>query len=85
MEKCPDIYFDQPVGNKKPDIICTFENQSLLLEVKTLLTARETQKARKTQQETLQSCLGIFPFGKIFKVLSEVHLDDVKKSEGNST
>ncbi|MDE1765079.1 MAG: hypothetical protein KGI27_02270 [Thaumarchaeota archaeon] len=79
MEKCPDISFDQPIGNKRPDIICTFENQILLLEVKTLLTAQETQKARKTEQEILQSCLGIFPFGRIFKVLSEPHLEDIKK------
>lgn len=78
IKKCSDIAFDQPLGNKKPDIICTFENQQLLLEVKTLLTANETQKARKTAREILQSCLGIFPFGRVFKVLSDPHIEDVK-------
>jgi len=79
VAKCSHLAFNEPIGDKKPDISCIFEGQKLLIEVKTLLTAEETKKARKTQQEILQSCHGIFPYGKIFKVLSEQHLKDVKK------
>lgn len=79
VTRCLDLAFNEPVGSKKSDISCIFEGQKLLFEVKTLLTAEETKEARKTQQEILKSCLGIFPYGKIFKVLSEQHLKDVKK------
>src|SRR2546425_2330297 len=57
FDKCSDFVFNEATGDKKPDIRCTFEGLTLLMEVKTLSSADETKKARRTQEEILKSCL----------------------------
>ena len=72
-----NVEFEPKVGCKKPDLLCLSGDSRFLIEVKTLATADETSKARRTSAGVMDACRPVFPFGHIFKPLSEPHLEEV--------
>ena len=53
------------------------DDSKFLIEVKTLATADETSKAIRTTTGVMDACRPVFPYGHIFKPLSESHLEEV--------
>ena len=72
-----NVEFEPKVGCKKPDLLCVSDNSRFIIEVKTLATADETLKARRTSAGVMDACRPVFPYGHIFKSLSEPHLEEV--------
>ena len=72
-----NVEFEPKVGCKKPDLLCLSGDSRFLIEVKTLATADETSKARRTSAGIMDACRPVFPYGHIFKPLSEPHLEEV--------
>ena len=72
-----NVEFEPKVGRKKPDLLCMSDDSKLLIEVKTLATADETSKAIRTTTGVMDACRPVFPYGHIFKPLSEPHLEEV--------
>ena len=65
-------------GNKQPDFFCEVDGFSFLVEVKTIRTASETEKASKTSELVHKACSPMFPIGVIFKPLSKPHLKEIE-------
>ncbi len=78
LEKCTSLILSPDINGKKPDIFCKYKNNELFFEIKTLLTAEQTKKANRTSREIISATHGIFPCGKIFKVLSDPHSEEIK-------
>ena len=72
-----NVEFEPKVGRKKPDLLCMSDDSKFLIEVKTLATADETSKAIRTTTGVMGACRPVFPYGHIFKPLSEPHLEEV--------
>ena len=72
-----NVEFEPKVGCKKPDLLCVSDDSKFLIEVKTLATADETSKAIRTTTGVMDACRPVFPYGHIFKPLSEPHLKEV--------
>ena len=72
-----NVEFEPKMGCKKPDLLCVSDDSKFLIEVKTLATADETSKAILTATGVMDACRPVFPYGHIFKPLSEPHLEEV--------
>ena len=77
VKKGCNVEFEPKVGCKKPDLLCLSGDSKFLIEVKTLATADETFKARRTSAGVMDACRPVFPYGHIFKPLSEPHLKEI--------
>ena len=65
-------------GDKRPDFLCNADGLEFLVEVKAMGTAEESKKANRTSQRIIDACRPIFPYGHIFKPLSEPHLAEIE-------
>ena len=72
------LEIEQEVENKRPDFFCKKDKLKFFVEVKTLITADETEKARKTSIQIMTACRPIFPAGIIFKPLSDSCLKEIQ-------
>lgn len=73
-----NLKIESEIKDKKPDFFCKKDRCEFFVEVKTLATANETKKARKTSRQIIAACNPLFPTGIMLKPLSDPHLKEVE-------